>query len=100
MWNEQFAKMQERDPETGLDPTLFRMYSSGQGRWLSPDPLGGDISNPQSLNRYAYVLNNPASFTDPLGLYAPPLGCDIDHIWSCPPGCDPFRSEEHTSELQ
>src|SRR3989442_4022743 len=44
------------------------MYNSGQGRWLSPDPIGGDISNPQSLNRYAYVLNNPTNLIDPLGL--------------------------------
>jgi hypothetical protein len=35
---------------------------------MSPDPLGGDITNPQSLNRYAYVMNNPTTLTDPLGL--------------------------------
>ena len=40
----------------------------GSGRWMTPDPLGGDITNPQSLNRYAYVLNNPTTFTDPSGL--------------------------------
>jgi hypothetical protein len=38
------------------------------GRWLTPDPLGGDITSPQSLNRYAYALNNPETLADPLGL--------------------------------
>ncbi len=56
--DERFASLQKRDAESALDPTLFRMYSSTQGRWLSPDPLAGDITNPQSLNRYAYVTNN------------------------------------------
>ena len=37
---------------------------------MSPDPYDGsyDITNPQSLNRYSYVLNNPLSSVDPLGL--------------------------------
>jgi RHS repeat-associated protein len=54
--------------ESDTGPTLYRTYAFSEGRWLSPDPLGGDLSNPQSLNRYAYVLNNPATFVDPLGL--------------------------------
>ncbi|MCI0535403.1 MAG: hypothetical protein L0Z50_09245 [Verrucomicrobiales bacterium] len=58
----------ERDAESGLDHTWFRKYSSAQGRWLSPDPLAGSITDPQSLNRYAYVLNNPVNLVDPLGL--------------------------------
>ncbi len=58
----------ERDAETGLDHTLFRKYSSSLGRWTSPDPLYGDVTNPQSLNRYTYVLNNPLAFNDPTGL--------------------------------
>jgi hypothetical protein len=37
---------------------------------LSPDPVGGSLANPQTLNKYAYVLNNPLTFTDPTGLYA------------------------------
>ena len=64
-----FASLGQRDAETGNDPTLFRMYNPRLYRWLSPDPLAGDILNPQSLNRYAYVLNNPTNLTDPLGLY-------------------------------
>ncbi|MFZ0814675.1 MAG: RHS repeat-associated core domain-containing protein, partial [Candidatus Sulfotelmatobacter sp.] len=54
-----------------------RQYSSGQGRWLSPDPAGlaaVDQSNPQSWNRYAYVLNNPLSNVDPTGLYCEYFG--------------------------
>ena len=40
------------------------------GRWLSADPYAGsyDLTNPQSMNRYAYVLSNPLGFTDPWGL--------------------------------
>jgi hypothetical protein len=39
------------------------------GRFMSPDPIAGNVMNPQSWNRYAYVLNNPVRFTDPHGLY-------------------------------
>jgi RHS repeat-associated protein len=65
--NYHFAGMY-RDSETGNDATQFRMYESNLGRWMSPDPLGGDVTNPQSLNRYTYVLNNPVNLIDPLGL--------------------------------
>ncbi|HEV2416458.1 MAG TPA: RHS repeat-associated core domain-containing protein [Terriglobia bacterium] len=57
-----------RDPVTGLDQAMLRTYSSSINRWLSPDLLGGDITNPQSLNRYAYAVNNPIKLTDPSGL--------------------------------
>jgi len=43
---------------------------------MTPDALGGEISNPQSLNRYSYALNNPTTLTDPLGLETQP--CMID----------------------
>ena len=59
----------ERDSETGLDYAFARYYSSRLGRFMSPDPLGGSIFNPQTLNRYAYVANSPTNMTDPLGLY-------------------------------
>lgn len=38
------------------------------GRFLSPDPTGGHLEDPQTLNRYSYVGNNPLSRTDPTGL--------------------------------
>ena len=49
---------------------MFREYRTGHGRWTSPDPVGlavVDPTNPQSWNRYAYVLNNPMSLIDPFG---------------------------------
>ena len=48
----------------------FREYLNIAGRFLQPDPYSGSyrLGNPQSFNRYAYVLNNPLSLVDPLGL--------------------------------
>jgi RHS repeat-associated protein len=60
----------------GLYDFLFREYSM-QGRWPSPDPAGlaaVDLSDPQSLDRYAYVLNDPLNLIDPLGLRVPGRG--------------------------
>ncbi len=44
-----------------------RYYSSWQSRFLSVDPAPGDPKNPQSWNRYAYVLGNPVKYVDPFG---------------------------------
>ncbi|MHB1938946.1 MAG: RHS repeat-associated core domain-containing protein [Acidobacteriaceae bacterium] len=62
---------QIHDQESGNDFFNARYYASTMGRFLSPDPAGMqavDLEYPQSLNRYAYVQNNPLSFIDPLGL--------------------------------
>ncbi len=61
----------ERDTETGLDYAIFRYYNSRLGRFMSPDLLAGGVDDPQSLNRYAYVLNDPVNLVDPLGLDPP-----------------------------
>ena len=67
---QQFTQ-KERDNETELDYSLNRYYSYKQGRFTSPDPTLASLrgSNPQTLNRYAYVLNNPLLFIDPFGLW-------------------------------
>jgi len=63
-----FASLHRRDSETNLDPTHFRLFSSDQGRWFSPDPKHRRSRNPQTLNRYGYVGGDPSSKTDPSGL--------------------------------
>src|SRR5258708_21274446 len=59
----------ERDSESGLDNFGARYDSSQYGRFMSPDPLGGSLTDPQTLNKYNYVRNNPLNLTDPTGLY-------------------------------
>jgi RHS repeat-associated protein len=59
----------EQDNETSLNYFVARYYASTQGRFTSADPLGGRMHNPQSLNKYSYVINNPLRLTDPTGMY-------------------------------
>ncbi len=68
---EQFFTGKERDAESGLDDFGPRYYTSSMGRFMSPDPLyiaAHRLINPQSLNLYSYVGNNPLSLTDSTGL--------------------------------
>ena len=71
----------ERDAESGLDYFGARYYASSMGRWMSPDPSRlyyADPENPQSLNLYSYILNNPLKNVDPNGLYCSYGSTDVD----------------------
>ena len=64
----------ERDAKTGLDCFGARYFSAAQGRWTSPDwsatpqPVPyADLIDPQTLNLYSYVRNNPLGYNDPDG---------------------------------
>jgi hypothetical protein len=52
-----------------------RVQDAVTGRFLSADPHIPDPGDPQSYNRYSYVINNPLSQTDPTGFDNGP-GCD------------------------
>jgi RHS repeat-associated protein len=74
-----------RDAETGLDDFPARYYSSGQGRWYSPDWVSAqvpvpyaDLHNPQSLNLYDYVGSDPTNHADADGHFQTCPGCDRD----------------------
>ena len=71
----------QRDAETGLDYFGARYFSGAQGRFITPDwsedPYAlpyANLSNPQSLNLYAYAQNNPLSRRDEDGH----VTCDPD----------------------
>ncbi len=70
----------ERDGETGIDYFGARYFSAAQGRWTSPDwserpePIPyANLGDPQSLNLYGYVHDNPLLAPDPDG-----HGCEAD----------------------
>lgn len=68
----------EQDAESGLYDYGARHYNSALSRFMTPDwggPLPNspdpvpwaELDNPQSLNLYGYVHNNPTSLADPDG---------------------------------
>jgi RHS repeat-associated protein len=69
----------ERDSESGNDYAQARYYANRLGRFSGLDPLSGDISDPQTLNKYAYVRNEPTEFSDPTGMLL---------VNNCIPGMD------------
>lgn len=58
---------QKSDDSTGLMFYGARYYDTTLGRFTQADTIVPGAMNPQSLNRYAYVLNNPVRYTDPTG---------------------------------
>ena len=80
----------EKDTESGLDFAQARYYNAAHGRFTSVDPLtaSASIRDPQTFNRYSYVLNSPYKFVDPLGLLAEGTGAkgsdNLDQDCSCP----------------
>jgi RHS repeat-associated protein len=64
----------ERDIESGNDYFGARYYASPMGRWLSPDWGGASpvpyasFSNPQSLNLYSYMGNDPLGGPTRMGI--------------------------------
>jgi RHS repeat-associated protein len=121
--NYPFLTLKERDVETGLDYFLARYYSSTQGRFTSPDEFSGgpdelyvrardskkqalpyvEITQPQSLNKYTYVYNNPCRYIDPDGHCGTPSGLKAGQTGICvasfiasafvPPGVPPGRGD-------
>jgi RHS repeat-associated protein len=59
----------ERDAN-GEDEAMHRRYNRWWSRFSQPDPSYGsmNLADPQSLNRYSDVQNDPVNFVDSTGL--------------------------------
>lgn len=55
---------QEQDEGTGLYNYDARLCDPTLGQFIMADTIVPDMFNPQSLNRYAYCLNNPLRYVD------------------------------------
>jgi RHS repeat-associated protein len=64
---DRFYTGQRWEASLGLYDYRARFYDPALGRFLQPDPLVPEPGNPQALNQYAYVYNNPLRYTDPSG---------------------------------
>ncbi len=59
----------ELDDSTDLYFYEARYYDPNLGRFIQSDSIVPDPFNPQDLNRYSYVRNNPIIYTDPSGSF-------------------------------
>ena len=66
---ERFFTGQVEDADASLYYYNARYLSTGIGRFISPDSIVPNPSDPRDHNRYAYVRNNPLKYTDPSGYY-------------------------------
>lgn len=80
----------EHDSESGLDYFGARYFGSNLGRFMTPDwsakPQGvpyAVLDDPQSLNLYAYVRNNPLNRTDADGHCEAPTGLKPGQVGIC-----------------
>ncbi len=78
---------QRLDETTGLMFYQARYYDPLTARFISADTIVPSLLNPQDLNRYSYVRNNPVNYTDPSGNCATRNGTIIDDASTDP--CSP-----------
>ena len=84
-----FNSTGQRRDDTGLLYDNARYYDPSRGQFVSSDSMVADLSNPATLNRYAYAFNNPLRYTDPSG------HCNVDGT----DGDDPAACADQVDQL-
>lgn len=74
MYTDKLLTGQRQVTGLGIYHYQSRFYSPKLGRFLSADTIVPGMANPQNLNRFSYVGNNPIRYTDPTGY------CRIDGV--------------------
>ena len=73
---------QRVENDTDLYFYSSRWYDPVVGRFIQPDTIVPEPGNPQSLNRYTYVSNNPVKYTDPSGHWGPDVHLTKTAFWT------------------
>jgi len=68
---------QRQEEGLGLYYYRARWYDPYLNRFIQPDTILPNPTNPQSYNRYTYVNNNPIRYNDPTGHYVPSEVCKM-----------------------
>ncbi|MCW1968983.1 MAG: RHS repeat-associated core domain-containing protein, partial [Anaerolineae bacterium] len=85
-----FTNQRSDESATGLYDYNARFYSPMLGRFVSADSIVPGAGNPQSLNRYSYVFNNPLTYTDPDGHDPKDDNGNSTNTCAYGYGCDPM----------
>jgi RHS repeat-associated protein len=85
-WQRRGFTSHEHIDHVGLIHMGGRVYDPEIGRFLSPDPFVQFPASTQGFNRYAYVGNNPLSYTDPSGYFLKELGKVVGIAMNLVPG--------------
>jgi RHS repeat-associated protein len=76
------AQQRRSDPSTGLVQMGIRPYSPALGSFMAEDPILGHLGMSVTLNRYAYVGNNPLLYFDLTGRsFVGDIGGAIGTAW-------------------
>jgi RHS repeat-associated protein len=83
---------QREDATIGLYFYNARYYDAALGRFVQADTIVPEPGNPQSLNRYSYVVGNPLRYIDPTGHWYGPDEYD-------PAGIESVEEREEYAEM-
>jgi len=61
---------QQFDPDLGLYFKRARYYNQDRGRFMTMDPMAGQLRNPQTLHKYLFGHADPVNNMDPCGTTA------------------------------